>query len=176
MEETRDERTRRLAREYAARRRAADGGAANREAARKRREADGGAANRTSVKAWREANPERFREQTEAWRKANPERIREIQRGASTRYRATLRAEGIAAYGPDCRCCGTTDNLTFDHVNGDGSADRIAHGAKTNAGQTYVILARLRKQGWPTGRLQVLCAPCNNSKGRSESCRINHEE
>ena len=52
--------------------------------------------------------------------------------------------------------------LTFDHPGNDGKAER-----KNGVGQTYVMLARLRKQGWPAGALVALCWNCNCGRHRN---------
>lgn len=75
-------------------------------------------------------------------------------------YRATLKAEMHAAYGGVCNCCGEREQLflQLDHVHNDGHLDRKKN--KTSA----KLWAKLKRQGWPKDRYQLLCANCNHGK------------
>jgi hypothetical protein len=70
-----------------------------------------------------------------------------------------LKLEVIAAYGRECRCCGEADwrKLTVDHVNGDGHSHRKKYGS---AGFYH----RLKADGFPQDRFQLLCWSCNAVK------------
>ncbi len=101
---------------------------------------------------------------------ANTEAVQGYQR----RYRDASRAAVFSHYGRVCACCGTADDLTIDHVNGDGARHRQAlYGDSqqgTGADHFYVWLI---KQGFPAG-YQTLCRPCNASKKGSLACRLDH--
>jgi hypothetical protein len=86
------------------------------------------------------------------------------------RYRETSRVIVFAHYGEQCACCGTTDNLTIDHVNGDGARHRQKLYGDPQRGTFYHWLI---KQGFPDG-FQTLCFPCNASKKNSLRCRLDH--
>lgn len=74
-----------------------------------------------------------------------------------------LRAECVQAYGGKCVCCGEAeyDFLELDHIFNDGAAERRKH---KNGRQEMLALKR---QGWPKGRHQLLCANCNRGKQRN---------
>jgi hypothetical protein len=73
---------------------------------------------------------------------------------------------------PGCACCGVTENLSLDHADGDGADHR--EDLFGNARRTSRQLWRwLIEQGFPPG-YQVLCIPCNSSKGRGEHCTLRH--
>src|SRR5215467_1702188 len=79
-------------------------------------------------------------------------------------YARTLRQQVYDHYGKSCACCGSTDNLTIDHV---------AAGAGRNFASRRELYYWLIKSRFPVG-IQVLCVPCNTSKGRGKACRLNH--
>lgn len=72
-----------------------------------------------------------------------------------------IKAELIEAYGGQCVCCGETtlEFLTVDHIYNDGKSDRGT-----------AFYRRLRRQGYPKGRYQLLCWNCNCAKGRYGIC------
>ena len=98
----------------------------------------------------RTANREQFRADHRKWRAANPEHVRAYSRQQSEKLRDAI----IAAYGPDCACCGEAHRefLTLDHINGGGTAHR-----KSLHGKVY---GQLRTQGFPAG-YRILCWNCN---------------
>ena len=96
-------------------------------------------------------------------------RRRAQARAASEPRRLRYRAQVLAHYGRECACCGTTDRLTIDHVNGDGGQHRAEIGNGTAALDTWLI-----RHGFPDG-FQTLCLPCNQSKGTGQRCRLEHE-
>jgi len=73
-------------------------------------------------------------------------------------------------YGRSCRCCGVTENLSIDHVNGDGARHRQEIGIGRSAAQMDRWLIA---NDFPLG-FQVLCGPCNQSKGNRERCVLDH--
>ncbi|HEV8276270.1 MAG TPA: hypothetical protein VGQ26_11325 [Streptosporangiaceae bacterium] len=103
---------------------------------------------------------------------ARTTRPAEVNRERCRIYRLTLKAVVLAHYGRQCACCGTTDDLTIDHIAGDGGQHRRElFGRTDHGGQHYWLW--LIKQGFPPGH-QVLCRPCNASKGRTAHCRLDH--
>lgn len=87
-------------------------------------------------------------------------------------YRARIHAEVLAHYGDRCACCGTTEDLSIDHVNGDGAAHtEEVFGSKRIRGYRFYLW--LRKNDYPPG-YQVLCRPCNHSKAGTNRCWLNH--
>jgi hypothetical protein len=73
-------------------------------------------------------------------------------------------------YGHACACCGTTENLSVDHVDGQ-KAQHFAQAGLTNNQSLYRWLIA---QGFPDG-FQVLCMPCNASKRQGRACRLIHD-
>ena len=71
-------------------------------------------------------------------------------------------------YGWQCACCGTTRNLSIDHVDGLGKEHREELGFHWGSERTYIWLVQ---QGFPDG-FQAMCRPCNTSKGRGLVCRL----
>jgi hypothetical protein len=102
------------------------------------------------------------------WRKANPEKVAASKRRAC----AKLKARVFAHYGTACACCGATENLSIDHVNGDGGDHREELFGRRNGGGEQVW-RWLVKNGFPDG-FQTLCIPCNQSKRTGERCRLDH--
>ena len=91
---------------------------------------------------------------------------RDHRRVADRKRKATARRRVFAHYGTSCACCGTTENLTIDHVNGGGKQHRDEIGENSHAIYRWLI-----KNNFPSG-FQVLCAPCNLSKSDGERCRM----
>ena len=139
-----------------------------REANRRYREKDP-ERTREKTRRWRAANLDQARagtrENVRRWREANPDESREI----AARHRGGLKKAVLDHYGNVCACCGTTDRLTIDHVNGDGDE----HRARVGGG--WAIYRWLVRNGFPEG-FQTLCRPCNASKKRGARCRLEHEE
>jgi len=144
-----------------------------------------------AARLWRLANLDRDRETnrryvvthpgyhtqySRAWRAANPDKAEEQRRRQApylaewTRQEhARLRAAVLDHYGSSCACCGSTDYLSIDHVNGDGEEHRKQVGIRTGT-KTYRWLVR---NNFPEG-FQTLCAACNASKRSGTSCRLAH--
>jgi len=114
------------------------------------------------------ADPEKYKAKSAQYRVDNPDKVK----AASIRYRQKnrtritakarmrndrLHRETILAYGGKCAICGevVTEFLCLDHVNGDGAEDR-RKGLMGNK-----LYRHLKEQGWPKGRLRVLCYNCN---------------
>lgn len=102
----------------------------------------------------------------------NRERLLERDKGRLRRIREELKAAVFAHYGETCACCGTTDQLSIDHVNGDGKQHRIELFGSDAPGlrRMYRWLVR---SGFPSG-FQTLCVPCNASKKSGTHCRLRH--
>lgn len=100
---------------------------------------------RQQQKAWREANRERMRELVRRWKEANRDKVRKDKRGRNSKSTARRRAalmkvqKGRCGY---CRC-------------------------KLDPGKTHVDHVMPRALGGSNRRsnLQLLCEPCNLSKG-----------
>jgi len=120
---------------------------------------------------WREAHPGRSTEVSREWRLANLERAREHGRKHDRVREERVRKQVFAHYGEQCACCGTTQRLTIDHVNGDGAEHReeLFGDPKQNHG-FYRWLVR---NGFPAG-FQTLRFPCNRSKGKRDRCVLQH--
>jgi hypothetical protein len=69
-------------------------------------------------------------------------------------------------YGRSCRCCSVTEQLTIDHVNGDGAE----HRKTVNGAQLYRWLV---ENDFPEG-FQTLCFNCNASKRAGPRCLLDH--
>jgi hypothetical protein len=92
-----------------------------------------------------------------------PERQNEYCRRAY----AKLRAKALTPYGDTCACCSSTENLTLDHIAGDGQQHRQVF---TSSAALYRWIVA---NGHPAG-FQILCGSCNRSKGRGPVCKLNH--
>lgn len=90
------------------------------------------------------------------------------QRACMVERRHANKRRVFAHYGTSCACCGTTKDLTIDHIDGNGKEHR-----EEVTGGSSSFYAWLVRNGFPAG-YQTLCATCNLSKGRGEHCRI-HE-
>lgn len=79
-------------------------------------------------------------------------------------YRDQLKLEMIEAYGGACIDCGEEDPivLTLDHINDDAHIEIEEYGINNRGGHKHY--ARLKKEGWPKERFQLLCCNCNARK------------
>lgn len=87
--------------------------------------------------------------------------------------RDALREAVFGHYGRACSCCGATEDLTLDHVNGDGAQHRQELFGSSLAPAGTRFYRWLIKQGLPSG-YQTLCRRCNLSKAKGKSCRLVH--
>ena len=115
------------------------------------------------------ANREVLRAAGRRWRQANREHAVSHLRN----YRAEVRALVFGHYGMACACCGTTESLTIDHINGDGEQHRLELFGESQGRGGSQFYAWLVRQGFPPG-YQTLCRPCNASKDKGRCCRIDH--
>lgn len=74
--------------------------------------------------------------------------------------RSRKRNELIKSLGGVCAYCGTTKNLTFDHIYGRDWDVRSVHGEKR---------LRIYRIEATSGLIQLLCLSCNSRKGYSGS-------
>ncbi len=102
-------------------------------------------------------------------RVAKRPQILESHRKSQRKQRVELRAIVFRRYGEMCACCGTTEDLTIDHINGDGKWHREQLGRSPGV-QFYRWLLH---QYLPPG-YQTLCSRCNTSKAREDRCRLDH--
>lgn len=87
--------------------------------------------------------------------------------------RDALREKVFGHYGRACSCCGATEDLTLDHINGDGAQHRQELFGSSLAPAGSRFYRWLVKQGLPPG-YQTLCRRCNISKQRGARCRLDH--
>lgn len=128
------------------------------------------ARNEKWIKNNREKYLEMCREKGRRRRAADPEGIKRRKRED---YRE-LKRELFDHYGWECTCCGSTENLTLDHIKGDGAEHRFALTGRPdgkNGGDQ--VFREIRRKGFPPG-YQTLCAPCNNSKRGGPHCKLHH--
>jgi hypothetical protein len=60
------------------------------------------------------------------WREANRGKLVERQRQREDQLRAII----FRRYGTSCSCCGTSNDLTIDHIDGSGTEHRRSLGIK----------------------------------------------
>jgi len=121
---------------------------------------------RSGVRAWcRECSSAASRR----WREANPEKYQKQNHEGQRCLTAAASAAVFAHYGHACACCGSTERLTIDHINGDGKRHREE--IRANNGPSFHRW--LIKNNFPSG-FQTLCLLCNRSKGDGPACRIDH--
>jgi|SRR5688572_27083185 len=88
------------------------------------------------------------------WRKKNPS----YGKSYGAKRAREIKAEAVAAYGGECRCCGETELafLSLDHVNGDGKKHRQEiFGQKGGS-----MWAWAKRNEYPSS-LRLLCFNCN---------------
>lgn len=125
-------------------------------------------AGRETTRRWRAANPEASRKATREsmrrWMAAHPEAVQQHSR----RWYAFYKKQVFDYYGRECACCGTTERLTIDHVNGDGKQHREEVKGSSKALYHWLIV-----NDFPAG-FQTLCLRCNQSKSDGVRCRLDH--
>jgi hypothetical protein len=120
-----------------------------------------------AMRQWRDLHPEKVRENNRRWYAANRERSLRNRRDAANKQRRQV----FAHYGECCVCCGSTENLTIDHLDGRGGEHRKELYGRQAAGERFYRW--LIRNSFPDG-YQTLCHPCNISKGDGERCRMRH--
>lgn len=75
-------------------------------------------------------------------------------------YYSKLRNELFEAYGNKCTCCGETRKEFFaiDHIQGGGNLEKRKFG-------TRPLFRKIREDGYPKDKYQILCHNCNMSLG-----------
>ena len=127
--------------------------------------ADNPEPSREAARKYRQTNPDAANEAVARWREANPGKYEEYV----AQMRQQTRAAVFSHYGWSCVCCGSTEDPTIDHINGDGNEHRAE--ARIRSGtDTYIWLV---KHGFPDG-FQTLCLPCNSSKKGADRCQLDH--
>lgn len=125
-------------------------------------------AHREEAKRYYTANKDEVYARIQAWQQANPDKKHEYNR----RYVERLRETVFRHYGTSCACCGATEQLSIDHVNGDGRQHRMELGGNTVSAAIYRWLV---DNDFPEG-FQTLCMPCNSSKDVTPACRKDHSK
>lgn len=116
---------------------------------------------------YQDANRDLIRERNRQSYWANPELARErVRRRASE-----VRAQVFGHYGTACACCSRTDDLSIDHIAGDGRQHRDELFGRQGGGVEFYLW--LITRGFPEG-YQTLCRPCNGSKATGTRCRLKH--
>ena len=94
---------------------------------------------------------------------------------------ARIKTAVFRHYGEECACCGSSENLTIDHVRGNGRQHMARIFAHRFVWNGSGFLDWLVKHDFPVEcerggefELQSLCYRCNTSKGTTEACRFPH--
>ena len=126
---------------------------------------------KAGTRRYQEANRDKINAGSRRWRAQNPDRAREKDRKA----RASNRAKVFDHYGWACACCGTTEDLCIDHLNGDGGAHRRELFGSQRGASGHGMYRWLIRSNFPSD-FQTLCRPCNRSKGMSPRCWLPHPQ
>lgn len=121
-----------------------------------------------------EGRREAVLETARRWREANREAKRERDRFRREAVRAIVFAYYCPHSPPCCACCGTAEDLTIDHVDGDGTAHRIELFGDREAGGWRFYQWLIAENFPDEPALQVLCMACNRSKGDGSRCGLSH--
>ena len=116
----------------------------------------------------RQANPEKYAEQSRRWAWENREKVLVT----AARHRQSVRSQVFDHYGWSCACCGITEDLSIDHVHGNGVEHRLEAFGDRHV-DSIMFYRWLVRNGFPEG-FQTLCRPCNSSKQTGERCRLRH--
>lgn len=112
-------------------------------------------------------NVDRQRKWSGDWKKAHPE----AEQARKKRHRDRMRDEVLSHYGHVCACCGLAENLSVDHVFGDGIKHRTGPHRAISGG----LWGWLIRNNFPAG-FQILCRECNASKQTGPCCWLLHED
>ena len=130
------------------------------------------------AREWRQVNAQRVREYRLQRRDADNARRHQSRLDNYSRdlesqrkYRNATRIAVFEHYGTVCACCGGSQHLTIDHVDGNGDGHRRdLFGSRQGGIPFYTWLIA---NGFPGG-YQTLCRPCNTSKFTGGQCRLQH--
>lgn len=116
---------------------------------------------KTYISKYREENKDHLKKVVTENHKRNRDRINEVARNTRERQRKIA----LDHYGGMCVCCGEThyDFLAFDHIHNDGAKHRRE--IKSSRMVSWLI-----KEGFPEGRIQILCHNCNMAKAYRGEC------
>lgn len=119
-----------------------------------------------------QANREAKLEYQRQYYRDNTQAVQDYQRS----YRTGNRDIVLGHYGWTCACCGALEQLTIDHVNGDGAGhrQRLYGNSQRGLGADHFYVW-LIKQGFPAD-YQTLCRACNSSKRNGKRCRLDHRK
>jgi hypothetical protein len=135
---------------------------------------------KNSRSAYRQANLEQSRERDRAYLQAHGDGINRRRRDSyredasistvqQLNFRQRTRQAVFDHYGWHCACCGSTERLEIDHVNGGGTE----HRRKERLPSGLAFYRWLIRNNFPDG-YQALCRSCNASKRSGTHCRLNH--
>lgn len=124
-----------------------------------------------STNLWYKNNRERMRRLQKEYREKNLEKVLEIEKKSREKNRESrlnrmrqyyfnLRNELFEAYGNKCACCGEIRREFFavDHILGGGTAEKRKLG-------TRPLYRKIKAEGFPKDKYQILCHNCNMSLG-----------
>ncbi len=102
---------------------------------------------------------DKYHEKRATFRAENRDLLNRRERESYARLRTLI----LDTYGRRCACCGEDEPLflELDHVDNDGAQHRRMIGS--SAKQLYT---EVKRQGFPKGKYQLLCANCNQGKKR----------
>lgn len=121
-----------------------------------------------------EKNRNEVRTRAARWKIEHPEYVTQYNAEYNAQYYEGTRQEVFNHFGWECSCCGSTDDPTIDHVNGDGAKHRREVFGRNTGVKFYQYLVM---NDFPDDyELQTLCGPCNYSKRKGEHCTLNHDE
>lgn len=82
----------------------------------------------------------------------------------AAKQRDKLKLEMIVAYGGSCQICNEDDPivLVLDHIDDDAHVEKELYGDNARGGHKHY--GRLKAEGWPKERFQLLCHNCNYKK------------
>jgi prevent-host-death family protein len=118
---------------------------------------------------------------TREWHAANPDKARATQLRNTPKklaqmkaHHVRLKAEVLSHYGTCCACCGSIEDLSIDHVDGNGYEHREELFGNGRGGSDR-LYRWLIQHNFPSG-FQTLCRSCNSSKSRDGYCKMHSGE
>lgn len=87
---------------------------------------------------------------------------------------AQLKLQTLEAFDWKCSCCGVDHPqfLTLEHITGRDHYYGLKYGRDGNRVQsnTYVEMAKAKREGWDRAKWECLCMNCNFAKGHYGQC------